>query len=167
MKLLALPLVAIAIIFGLALAPTVQQRWEDQNAFQRQQAALQLAQQQTQLQDYQNQVQATAASRAAMSNLGYLGAGAGVILILMFGVDFYRQRRTPLVRYDARRPLVSRALIEQADPVLIAAALRQLELSGQAEIQRAIHQPYQATVHQHISSPMLPIADLDLSLIHI
>ena len=162
MKLLiSLFTLALAGIIGFGILPTLQERWQDQNAFQRQQEALQLARQQTQLQDYQNQTQATAASRAAMSNLGYLGAGAGVILILMFGVDFYRQRRTPLVRYDARRPLVSRSLIEQADPVLIAAALRQLELSGQAEIQRAIHQPYQATVHQHISSPMLPIVDLD------
>src|SRR5690349_13040314 len=138
--LLALFVLAIAIILGVTLAAPLRDSWEQKNAYQAQVQALDLERQQTQLRDYQAQTQATATSRALVSNMGYLGAGLVGILVVMFGVDFYRQRRQPILRYDANRPLVSRRQIEHADPVLVAAMLRRLELGGQAEIARAVHQ---------------------------
>ena len=83
MKLLLLPLAIVALVIGLAMAGPIRERWEDSNSYRRQIEAIQA-------QDYAQQTQATAASRAAASNLGYLAAGATAVLLLMFAVDFYR-----------------------------------------------------------------------------
>ena len=143
MRFLIIPLLAAGVVLALLFAPSIQTRLDDSNAYKRQVEQLDLSARLSAQLDAQRQQEATAASRAAASNLGYLGAGAGVVIVLMFAVDFYRQRRAPLVRFDANRPLVSRAQIEQADPALLAAFYRRLELGGQAEIARAVHQPGQ------------------------
>jgi len=145
-------------VLGGALASPIQERWEDSNAYQRQVDALQLERQQTALTDWQAQQQATAASRALVSNAGYLGVLLVGAVALMLGVDFYRQRRTPLIRPDRYGQLpVSRA-------ALVDGEYKQLVYQIAVEVARvhqlqAIHQPGQmpANLHQHVSqAPRLP-----------
>lgn len=135
MKYLIVPLVALAIILGLTLAPTVQERWQQHNSYQAQIEALDLARRESQLQDWQAQQSATAASRALVGNMGYLGAGLASILVLMFLVDYYRQRRAPLARFGGE--LVARNLIEQADPALISLLADRIHAAGIAQIEAA------------------------------
>lgn len=144
--------VALALALAGALAGPLVEGWQDSNAYQRQLLQLQLEQQATELRDYQQQLASTSASRAAASNLGYLGAGLGVVLALMFGTDYYRQRRQPLVKPDKFGQLpVSRAQITAGD-------FRQLAYQLAPELARiyqleAIHQPGQTPAHlsQHIA----------------
>ena len=81
--------------------------------------------------------------------------GAGGIFYIVY--DGYRQRRTPLTRFDPERPLVARWMLEQGNADLLLAMMRQLELSGQAQIARAQFQPGQQphnyAPHISITSP--------------
>ncbi len=137
MKLLALPLAIVALIIGLALAGPIRERYQATTDHQR---ALQLIEQeraQLELQQYQ------AAQSASLP--AQIAARYGLVLLLLAGAggmlwvarDAYMQRRAPIVRFDAARPLVARKLIEQADPQLIEAMLAALQLDGQAAIERA------------------------------
>ena len=128
MKLLLLPLAIVALVIGLAMAGPIRERWEDSNSYRRQIEAIQA-------QDYAQQTQATAASRAAASNLGYLAAGATAVLLLMFAVDFYRQRRAPIVR--ASGIPISRKAIIDADQDLINLLADTLRAAGIAQIEAA------------------------------
>jgi len=155
MKILAIPLVALAIIFGLAVAGPLHDRWQDSNEYRRQADALALERQQTQLQDWQAQQQATAASRALVGNMGYLGAGLAGVLLLMFLVDYYRQRRQPLARFGGE--LVSRRQIEDGD--LIALLADRIRAAGIAQIEEARRPNV-----PHIYSPHLIQKQTDIDL---
>lgn len=152
MKLLALPLAIIAIVFGLALASPLRESWEDKNAHARALAAIDEQRQQTELELWQAQQAATLPARIAgqYGLLILLAVAAGGILWV--GRDFYLQRRTPLARFDADKPLVSRRMLELSDDRLIAVIARAVELSGQAAIARAEHQGGQAP---HVYSPTI------------
>lgn len=150
--LIAIFLIALALVLGGALSGPIAERWNDSNAYQRQQEQLDLEQHQKQLQDWYTQQQATAGSRAAASNMGYLGIGAVMVLSLMFGVDFYRQRRTPLIKPDRYGQLpVSRPQIEAGQFTALAHQIA-LEVARVHQLE-AIHQPGQTPAHlsQHIS----------------
>ena len=143
MKLLTLPLLALAVIFGLALAGPLREKWQNDNAHAQ---ALQLIDEQRQayaLQQWQTEQAATLPARIAgqYGLLILLVVGAGGIFYIVY--DGYKQRRTPLTRFDPERPLVARWMLEQGNADLILAMMRQLELSGQAQIARAQFQPGQ------------------------
>ena len=143
MKLLALPLAILALIFGLALASPLREKWEQDNDHARALAAIDEQRQQTELELWQ--------ARQAATLPGKIVTDYGIVLLLFIGAggvlwtarDAYMQRRTPLARFDAERPLVARHMLEAGNPDLILAVLRQIELSGQAQIARAVHQPGQ------------------------
>ena len=151
MKLLAIPLAILAIVLGLRLSGPVVENWEDRNAHQRSMQFYEEQQRAFDLELYQQQQSATLPAKIAgqygLFILLIVGAGG----IFWIAYDGYQQRRTPLTRYDPAHPLVSRRLIEQADPALIEAMLQALALSGQAQIARAVHQPGQtpATLSYH------------------
>ena len=151
MKLLAIPLAILAIVLGLRLSGPVVENWEDRNAHQRSMQFYEEQQRAFDLELYQQQQSATLPAKIAgqygLFILLIVGAGG----IFWIAYDGYNQRRTPLTRYDPAHPLVSRRLIEQADPALIEAMLQALALSGQAQIARAVHQPGQtpATLSYH------------------
>ena len=143
MRFLALPLAILALIFGLALAGPLREKWEQDNAHAQ---ALQLIDEQRQayaLQQWQTEQAATLPARIAgqYGLLILLVVGAGGIFYIVY--DGYKQRRTPLTRFDPERPLVARWMLEQGNADLILAMMRQLELSGQAQIARAQFQPGQ------------------------
>lgn len=151
MKLLALPLAVLAIVLGLRLSGPVVESWEDRNAHARTLQFYEEQQRAFDLQQYQTQQQATLPAKIAgqYGLLILLIVGAGGIFYIVY--DGYKQRRTPLTRFDPAHPLVSRRLIEAADPALIEAMLQALQLTGQAQIARAVHQPGQtpATLSYH------------------
>ena len=143
MKVLALPLAILALVFGLALAGPLREKWQQDNQHQQ---ALQLLDEQRQayaLQQWQTEQAATLPARIAgqYGLLILLVVGAGGIFYIVY--DGYKQRRTPLTRFDPERPLVARWMLEQGNADLILAMMRQLELSGQAQIARAQFQPGQ------------------------
>ena len=143
MKVLALPLAILALIFGLALAGPLREKWQQDNQHAQ---ALQLLDEQRQayaLQQWQTEQAATLPAKIAgqYGLLILLVVGAGGIFYIVY--DGYRQRRTPLTRFDPERPLVARWMLEQGNADLLLAMMRQLELSGQAQIARAVHQPGQ------------------------
>ena len=143
MKVFALPFAILALVFGLALAGPLREKWEQDNQHAQ---ALQLIEEQRQayeLQQWQTEQAATLPARIA-GNYGLyilLLVGAGGLFFIIY--DGYKQRRTPLTRFDPERPLVARWMLEQGNADLIAAMQRQLELSGQAQIARAQFQPGQ------------------------
>ena len=143
MKIFALPLAILALIFGLALAGPLREKWQQDNQHAQ---ALQLLDEQRQayaLQQWQTEQAATLPARIAgqYGLLILLVVGAGGIFYIIY--DGYKQRRTPLTRFDPERPLVARWMLEQGNADLILAMMRQLELSGQAQIARAQFQPGQ------------------------
>lgn len=164
MKLLALPLVVLALVLGLRLSGPIVERWEDSNAHQRSMAFYEEQQRQFDLQQYQ--------ARQSATLPGKIAADYGLVILLFCGAggllyylrDAYQVRRTPLTRYDPAHPLVSRRLIEQADPALIEAMMQALALSGQAQIARAVHQPGQTPTslsYHQVSHPArgLPLVE--------
>lgn len=143
MKVFALPLAILALVFGLSLAGPLREKWQNDNQHAQ---ALQLLDEQRQayaLQQWQTEQAATLPARIAgqYGLLILLVVGAGGIFYIVY--DGYKQRRTPLTRFDPERPLVARWMLEQGNADLILAMMRQLELSGQAQIARAVHQPGQ------------------------
>ena len=147
MKILSLPLVVLALIFGLALAGPLRDKWELDNQHTQ---ALQLIDEQRQqfdFQQYQAQQQATLPAKIAgqYGLLILLVVGAGGIFWTLY--DGYNQRRTPLVRFDPNNPLMPRWMLEQGNQELIQAMVRALELSGQAQIAKAQFQPGQQPYH--------------------
>lgn len=153
MRFLTIPLSILMIVFGLFLAPQLAARWEQDNDHARALAAIDEQRQQTELELWQ--------ARQAATLPGKIVTDYGIVLLLFIGAggvlwtarDAYMQRRTPLARFDAERPLVARHMLEAGNPDLILAVLRQIELSGQAQIARAMHQPGQqpANYAPHIS----------------
>ena len=126
--LVALFMLVIALVLGFRLSNPIVERWEDQNAHAR-------IIQQIQAADYQQQTQATAASRAMASNTGYLAAGATAVLVLMFAVDYYRQRREPIVRVQGLP--IARREITAADQQLVNLLAMQIRAAGIAQITAA------------------------------
>ena len=169
MKVLALPLAILALVFGLALAGPLREKWQNDNQHAQ---ALQLLDEQRQayaLQQWQTEQAATLPAKIAgqYGLLILLIVGAGGIFYIIY--DGYKQRRTPLTRFDPEHPLVARWMLEQGNADLILAMMRQLELSGQAQIARAQFQPGQQphnyAPHISITTPKatppaeLPFAD--------
>lgn len=137
MRLLALPLAIVGLVLALALAGPIRERYEATTEHQR---TLQFIEQERatfDLQQYQAEqsagLPAKIATRYGLIILLFVGAGG----LLWTARDAYMQRRAPIVRFDAARPLVARQLIERADPQLIDAMLAALQLDGQAAIERA------------------------------
>ena len=159
MKVFALPLAILALIFGLALAGPLREKWEQDNQHAQ---ALQLLEEQRQayaLQQWQTEQQATLPAKifGQYGLLILLLVGAGGIFYIVY--DGYKQRRTPLTRFDPERPLVARSLIEQGNADLILAMMRQLELSGQAQIARANasgNVPANYAPHISVTQPKAP-----------
>lgn len=143
MKLLTLPLALAAVVLALILAGPIRESWEDANAHQRTLQLLEEQRQQFDLQQYQTAQQATLPAKIAgqYGLVILLLVGAGGIFWVLY--DGYRQRRTPLVRFDPEHPHVARWMLEQGNQELLAAMQRALELSGQAQIALAVHQPGQ------------------------
>lgn len=167
MRILALPLTALALIFGLTLAGPIREKWEDKNRHARTLQLIQEQREQFDLEQYQIEQQATLP--------GKIAAQYGFIILLLVGggglfwvaYDGYRQRRMPLVRYDPNNPTVARWMLEQGNQELIAAMARALELSGQAQIARAVHQPGQQPTsyapHITVAQPKAaPVAELPM-----
>jgi hypothetical protein len=168
MKVLALPLAILALVFGLALAGPLREKWQNDNQHAQ---ALQLIEEQRQayaLQQWQTEQAATLPAKIAgqYGLLILLVVGAGGIFYIVY--DGYKQRRTPLTRFDPERPLVARWMLEQGNADLILAMMRQLELSGQAQIARANasgNVPHNYAPHISVSTPKsaapaeLPFAD--------
>lgn len=169
MKFLAIPLAILALVFGLVLAQPIRESWEDKNTHARTMQLLAEQREQFDLQQYQAQQNATLAGRI-ITNYGLvllLLVGAGGIL--WYVRDAYMQRRTPLVRFDAERPMVSRRMVELSDPALIAAMVRAIELSGQAQIERArasANVPTSYAPHISVSQPRsLPLVEAPAQLV--
>ena len=143
MRILAIPLAILALIFGLALAEPLRQSWEDKNAHARALQMIDEQRHQTELELWQAEQSATLPAKIASQYglLILLVVGAGGIFYIVY--DGYKQRRTPLTRFDPERPLVARWMLEQGNADLILAMMRQLELTGQAQIARAQFQPGQ------------------------
>ena len=143
MKFLAIPLSLAGLVLALMLGGPLRESWEDKNQHQRTLQLIQEQREQFDLQQYQIQQQATLP--------GKIAAQYGLIILLLVSggglfwvaYDGYRQRRMPLVRYDPNNPTVARWMLEQGNQELITAMARALELSGQAQIARAVHQPGQ------------------------
>ena len=153
MRFLALPLAILAVVFGLFLAPTLAERWRQDNQHAQ---ALQLLDEQRQqyaLQQWQTQQAAQLPIDIAAHYGAFILLAVAAGGVLWVGRDFYMQRRTPLARFDADKPLVSRRLLEMSDDRLLAVIARAVELSGQAQIARAEHQPGQqpASYSPHIT----------------
>ena len=153
MRFLALPLAILAVVFGLFLAPTLAERWRQDNAHAQ---ALQLLDEQRQqyaLQQWQTQQAAQLPIDIAAHYGAFILLAVAAGGVLWVSRDFYMQRRQPLARFDADKPLVSRRLLEMSDDRLLAVIARAVELSGQAQIARAEHQPGQqpASYSPHIT----------------
>ena len=156
MRVFALPLAILALIFGLALAGPMREKWENDNQHAQ---AIQLLDEQRQAYALQ-QWQAQQAAQLPIDIAAHYGAFILLAVaaggVLWVSRDAYMQRRVPLARFDAERPLVSRRMLELSDDRLLAVIARAVELSGQAQIARAEHQPNQQptnyaphiTVHQ-------------------
>jgi hypothetical protein len=125
----------------------MREKWENDNQHAQAIQLLDEQRQQTELELWQARQQATLPSKIIADYgivlLLFIGAGG----ILWIGRDAYLQRRTPLARFDADKPLVSRRMLELSDDRLLAVIARAVELSGQAQIARAEHQPNQQPTH--------------------
>ena len=169
MKILALPLSLAGLLLALMLGAPLRERWEQDNDHARTLQLIQERRQQFDLQQYQIEQSATLP--------GKIAAQYGLVILLLVGAggifyfvyDSYRQRRTPLVRYDPNNPMVARWMLEQGNGELISVMVRALELTGQAQIAQAVHQPGQlpASYAPHLSiaapkgmpTPELPQVD--------
>ena len=156
MKVFALPLAILALVFGLALAEPLRQSWEDKNTHARALQMIDEQRHQTELELWQAEQSATLPAKIASQYglLILLVVGAGGIFYIVY--DGYKQRRTPLTRFDPERPLVARWMLEQGNADLILAMMRQLELSGQAQIARANasgNVPHNYAPHISVSTP--------------
>jgi hypothetical protein len=152
--LLALPLMIAGVILALAIANPIAERLSDSNAFQRQQEALQLAEQAAKLQDWQQQQAATAASRALTSNMLQLASGLLVIVIVLGIIDYYRQRRAPILRVEGIP--IGRQFAEQGATIPMLAD--RLYAGGIAQIEAARRPNVPVTFAPHISSRSADIA---------
>ncbi len=143
MKALTLPLAILAVVFGLFLAPQVAVRWQNDNQHQRELDRME--EQRRQFEEWQRQQreQATLPGKIAADYGLYILLFTMAGGVLWMSRDAYMQRRTPLTRFDPERPLVARWMLEQGNADLLLAMMRQLELSGQAQIARAQFQPGQ------------------------
>lgn len=155
--LLALFVLAFAVIIGLTLTGPIRERWEDSNSYRRQIEAIQA-------QDYAQQTQATAASRALASNAGYLLAAAAGALALWLALDFYTKRREPVLRVGGI-PIARRAITAD-DQRLVDLLAMQIRAAGIAQI-TAAGQPgpiaHSLTYSPRYSAPaQLGIADTPL-----
>ena len=129
------PLVFVGVL-ALRLSEPIVERWQDQNEQARALARLEVERQEIDLQNYQTR-QAAALPARILGDYGLLALLGGAVLGLGWLVrDFYRQRRTPLVRYAGGLP-VARHLVENADPVLLEMMAAALQLDGAAAIERA------------------------------
>jgi hypothetical protein len=156
MKLLAaIFVIALAIMLGGALASPIQERWEDSNAYQRQIEALDLDRRSTQLEDWQQQTQATATSRALASNVGYLGIILLGALGAAYAIDRAARRREPLVRFGGE--LVPRRLIEDGRLIQILAHRMEMQDIALIEDRRRPNVP-------HVYSPHWSSRSTDLAL---
>lgn len=143
LKALTLPLAILAVVFGLFLAPQMAVRWQNDNQHQRELDRME--EQRRQFDEWQRQ------QREQATMPGKIAADYGLYILLFTmagGVlwmsrDAYMQRRAPVVRFDPERPLVSRRLIESGDDTLFRIIARTIELTGEAQIARAVHQPGQ------------------------
>ena len=137
MRYLTLPFVIVGLVLALALAGPIRERYEATTQHQRTLQLIEAQRQTFDLQQYQVEqsagLPAKIATRYGLIILLFVGAGG----LLWTARDAYMQRRAPIVRFDAARPLVARQLIERADPMLIEAMLAALQLDGQAAIERA------------------------------
>jgi hypothetical protein len=127
----AIFIIALAIMLGGALASPIQERWEDSNAYHRQVEAIQLEREQTTLADWQAQQQATAASRAIVGNMGWLGAGALLVIIVGY-IGVQAQRRSdPLIKFAGewvpRRLIEDGRLIQILEQRIMADAVARIE----------------------------------------
>lgn len=165
MKILALPLSLAGLMLALMLGAPLRERWEQDNDHARTLQLIQEQREQFDLQQYQTRQQATLP--------GKIAADYGLVILLLVGAggifwvlyDGYRQRRTPLIRYDPNHPMVARWMLEQGNQELISVMVRALELTGQAQIAQAVHQPGQLPAsyapHLTIAAPKgMPAAEL-------
>ena len=150
MRFLTIPLAILAVVFGLILAQPVAQRWEQDNQHQRELDRLDEQRRQFDEEQRQLREQATLAGKIAADYGLYILLFTAAGGVLWIARDYYQQRRTPLVRFDAEQPLMARRLMELGDDRLISVMARAIELSGQAAIARSVHQPGQAP---HVYSP--------------
>jgi hypothetical protein len=126
--LVALFLLALALVLGGTLAQPIVQRWEDKNAYQRTIETIQA-------QDYRYQTEATATSRALTNAAaGPLALIVGMVAVLVV-LDYYRQRREPVVRVDGI-PLARRTITSD-DQQLILLLAERIRASGIAAIEVA------------------------------
>lgn len=114
MRIFAIPLTALALIFGLSLAAPLREKWQQDNDHARTLQLIQEQREQFDLEQYQIQQQATLP--------GKIAAQYGLVILLLIGgggifyfvYDSYQQRRTPLVRYDPSNPTVARWMLSRA-----------------------------------------------------
>lgn len=132
---IALFLIALALVLGFALSGPIRERWQDSNDFRRQLEQLDLQQRLSAQQEAERQRQATQMARDAAANFYQVGTILAGLLILALVGDSYMKRRRPLVRFGGE--MVARQLIEQADPILIAALAERMHLNGLAAIEAA------------------------------
>jgi hypothetical protein len=126
--LVALFLLALALVLGGTLAQPIVQRWEDKNAYQRTIETIQA-------QDYRYQTEATATSRALTNAAaGPLALIVGMVAVLVV-LDYYRQRREPVVRVDGI-PLARRTITTD-DQQLILLLAEKIRAAGVAQIEAA------------------------------
>jgi hypothetical protein len=157
MKIFALPLVALAIIFGLALAGPIHDRWEDSNAYRRQADALALERQETRLRDWHAQQQVTANTRALIGNLGWLGAGALLVIIVGYiGVQAHR-RSVPMVKFAGE--WVPRKYIEDGRLIAILAHRMEMQDIALIEDRRRPNVPHVFSPHYSSRSTDLALTD--------
>lgn len=160
MRLLAIPLAIAGLVLALLLGSPIAERWRDSNDYQRTLETIKA-------QDYAYQVEQTAAARAATSNAMSAIAVLALVVTGMLAVDFYRQRRDPIVRAGGL-PIARRAILD-ADQELVDILAMQIRASGIAQIEAA-RQPgpvaHSLTYAPRISAPaQLGAAQLDQVLL--
>jgi len=155
MRYIAIPLAIVGVVLALTLAPTIQARWEAHDAYQAQIEELDLERRSTQLRDWQAQQQATATSRALVGNMGWLGAGALLVIVIGY-IGVQAQRRSdPLVRFGGE--LVPRRLVESGRLIEILAHRLEMQDIALIEDKRRPNVP-------HIYSPHWSNRSSDLQL---
>lgn len=159
MRYLVIPLAIVGVVLALIAAPQIQQRMADSNRYRAHVEALDLERQETQLRDWQVQQQASFVSRALASNLGYLGLGVLVVIVVLYiGVQAQR-RAEPLVKFHGQ--LVPRRLVE--DGRLISILAERLMMDGQAQIEtaRRANVPMHYAPHWSSRSTDLALPDVE------